>query len=104
MRTSSLLLQHTSLALAAAALTLSALLAPRCSSDDTGAGGSGGAGGAGGSNVLGPGELCSEPATGTLSVRAQPSTIFLPPCTDQAACPSRKVKLILDPDVCSSHV
>src|SRR4051812_43964358 len=101
MRTSSLLLQRTSLALAAAALIVGALIAPSCS--DVTAGGGGAGGSAGGSPTLAPGELCSDPMSGTIAVRAEPSTLFLPPCTDQSACPSRKLKLFLDPDVCASR-
>lgn len=101
-------LRQASLGLTAAGLTLSALLAPSCAddTDPTGAGGTGtvGAGGAGGASTASgvmPGELCSEPDPSILKMRAGPGTVFVPPCSGASACVRRKVRIALDPDVCS---
>src|SRR3954464_14666401 len=94
--------------LTTAGLTLSALLAPSCAGDTdptgaggAGAGGAGGAGGASPASGLIPGELCSEPDPSILKMRAAPGTVFVPPCSGAAACVRRKVRIALDPDVCS---
>ncbi len=51
---------------------------------------------------LRPGDLCDKPQASTQRARFSPAQIFLAPCSgDGAACTTRDVQLILEPDVCS---
>lgn len=48
---------------------------------------------------LRPGDICSTPQPNLVRVRFSPNQVFLPPCTG-SDCATRKVKAIVDPDVC----
>ncbi|UQA57967.1 Ig-like domain-containing protein [Polyangium aurulentum] len=51
--------------------------------------------------TLRPGDLCTPPAPDRVRVRFEPAQVFLAPCADGAACPTRKVEVIVDPDICA---
>ncbi len=87
-------------AVAAALIAWTVFAIPSCS-DSVVAGGSGG-GGAGfdasfpiNSDV----ESCSQPDPAQIRMRFEPSRVFLEPC-HAAPCPSRTVKVIVEPDLC----
>ena len=89
--------------LAAACVAATTFLAPSCSSTDTpGTGGAGGSGGAGGAATLSPGELCTPPNASDLALRIEPAQVFVPTCAEGAACVTRPVRLVVDPDLCPS--
>jgi hypothetical protein len=79
-----------------------------CSTLAQGTGGTGGGtgtttGGTGGtiSNKLLPGEVCNDPTSNLIKVRAMPSTVFLPTCAaGSTSCTTRTVNVIVDPDTC----
>jgi hypothetical protein len=51
--------------------------------------------------TLRPGDVCVEPTAGSMLLRAQPARVFVTPCAGgDAACATRPVKLVLEPDVC----
>src|SRR5262245_40712024 len=46
------------------------------------------------------GRLCPDVTKQPLKVRAEPSRVFLPPCSSGAGCVTRSVNIIVDPDLC----
>ncbi|MBL8741275.1 MAG: hypothetical protein JNK04_09280, partial [Myxococcales bacterium] len=51
--------------------------------------------------VLLPGDICSAPAPNLVKARFSPSQVFVPACAaSDASCVSRKVRVIIEPDVC----
>jgi hypothetical protein len=72
-----------------------ALTSPSCSSDDT----TPHAAGKPSPPVVPAGEICDPADPSLLSVRFQPSSLVLAACSDDACAP-RKVRVIVDPDIC----
>ncbi len=51
--------------------------------------------------TLRPGDVCSDPQPNLVRLRFSPKQIFVPPCEGGGAdCVTRKVKVIVEPDVC----
>ncbi len=51
--------------------------------------------------VLRPGDICSKPAPNLVRARFSPNQVFLPACpSGDASCLTRKVRVIIEPDVC----
>jgi hypothetical protein len=85
------------LAFAAAGVASNSFFGPGCVDVAAGTGG----GGAGGGDTVAKGELCTPPNVADVKIRAQPATVFLPTCAaGTTGCTTRKVKLIVDPDLC----
>ena len=75
-------------------ITLAAFAAPSCTTDEDPPASTG--------PQLLPGDVCYAPSPDIVRIRVDTPRIFLARCTETAdACASRKVRFVLDPDVCS---